>query len=405
MDASALRATTTELIGDRLQRLQTTAIGLVVVGAVLCGIGAVMNPRGFFPSYLSAYLLWFGITAGSLGLLMLHHVVGGGWGFVIRRFLEAAASQIVLIALLFLPILAGMSLFGLFPWADAGSSYPDIDHIRQIKGSYLNAPFFLGRAVAYFAILMFLTHRMLTWGAEQYERTDLANADRLNRWGAFGILVYVLTITFVSVDWIMSLTPEWTTSILGLLMTAAHALSAMSLMLILVGSLGGDDALVRRLPREYFRDLGNLTLAMVLMWAYLSFSQWVITYSGNMVEEVGWYLRRANGGWGIVSLGLIFVHFFAPFFILLVWSEGKRSPVLLARIAAWLLLARFIDLWWWVVPTSRPQIGISLADVGAPLLLGGIWLFCWARAVRDKPIVPLQDPRLQAHLGEVASHG
>jgi len=379
------------------------------IGAILCVAGVLMNPAegllGFFHAYLYAFIFWWGVTVGSLGLLMLHHVVGGGWGFTIRRHLKSAVSMLPLAAIPFLPVLAGLYGFGLYSWArpDMYSSDPHLAEILQVKGAYLNPTFFVGRAVVYFAIWMVLGRLMLTGGAVLYERDDPETANRLNVVGAFGILLYVLTVTFAIVDWVMSLTPGWNSSIFGLLTVASQGLASLALMLVLIAFLGGDLPLVRALP-AFFRDLGNLTLAAVMLWGYLSFSQYVITYSGNTTEEVTWYVQRAHGGWGWVSLLLIPFHFFLPFLVLLIWSEGKRTPALLARVAAGIIFMRLVDLWWWVTPTFRPQFGVSLADLGTPLLLGGIWLWAWAQNMKDKPIVPLHDPRLEAHLHEVVSH-
>jgi hypothetical protein len=173
-------------------------------------------------------------------------------------------------------------------------------------------------------------------------------------------------------------------------------------MMLLLGYLVGDQPLMDGIPSGYFRDLGNLMLAFVLLWAYMSFSQYLITYSGNTAEEITWYLDRRRGGWGIISLGLIVVHFLIPFLILLLGSNVKRSPVRLARVAGYLVLMRFVDVFWWVTPTFRDHLSISLADLGTPLLIGGIWLWLWAGQIKDQYLLPLHDPRLE---GALQGHG
>lgn len=398
MELNDLRVKTTDLMGPRLPALQSIAIGMAAVGLVLSGIGFVMNPKGFFPSYLYAYLFWVAVTVGSLGLLMLHHVVGGGWGFLIRRFLEAATRLIPVVAILFIPVIIGLVSFDLYEW-----THPHNDVVRA-KVGYLNVPFFLARTAGYFLIWWLLARFFNKAGATQDERADPEVHNRLNVVGAVGLIIYVLTITFMAVDWVMSLTPDWFSSIFGLLVVVSQALSTMALMMVLLGYLVGDKPLIGAVPSGYFRDFGNLMLAFVLLWAYMSFSQYLITYSGNTAEEVSWYLDRRRGGWGVISLSLIVVHFLFPFLVLLLGSNLKRSPRRLAGLAAFLVAMRFLDLFWWVTPTFRNHLSVSVADLGTPLLIGGIWLWLWAGQIKDRYLIPLHDPRLEGSLQGVAEH-
>jgi hypothetical protein len=398
MDLNQLRVKTTDLMGPRLPRLQSSALVIAAVGLVLSVVGFLMDQKGFFHSYLYAYLFWIGVTAGSLGLLMLHHVVGGGWSYLIRRFLEAGTRLILPMALLFIPIAIGLLFYDLYAW-----THPH-DGVVARKVAYLNVPFFLGRAVLYFLIWWGLAQFFNKWGATQDERADLRVSERLNVVGAAGLVIYVLVVTFMTVDWVMSLTPTWYSSIFALLVVVSHALATLSLMVLLTAHLLGDQPLLAEVPSGYFRDVGNLMLAFVLLWAYMSFSQYLITYSGNTAEEVTWYIDRRQGGWGFISLSLIVVHFLLPFLVLLLGSNIKRSPARLARVAAFIIGMRFLDLFWWVTPTFRDHLSISLADLGTPLLIGGIWLWLWAGQIRDRYLVPLHDPRLDGALQGVAEH-
>jgi hypothetical protein len=398
MELNDLRVKTTDVMGPRLPRLQSIAAGMAVVGVVLSVIGFFMDQKGFFHSYLYAYLFWIAVTAGSLGVLMLHHVVGGGWGYLIRRFLEAGTRLIPWMALLFIPVAIGLLSFGLYEW-----THVDNAMLRE-KRPYLNVPFFLGRTVAYFLIWWLLARFFNKWGAIQDERDDPQVFNRLNVMGGAGLVIYVLVATFMAVDWVQSLTPDWYSSIFGLLVVVSHALSTLALMILLLGYLVGDQPLLGEVPSGYFRDVGNLMLAFVLLWAYMSFSQYLITYSGNTAEEVSWYLDRRRGNWGIISLSLIVVHFLLPFLILLLGSNVKRSPRRLAGVAAYLVGMRFLDLFWWVIPTFRDHLSISVADLGTPLLIGGIWLWLWCGQIKDRYLVPLHDPRLEGGLQGVAEH-
>lgn len=411
MDNPNISGNTTELIGPQLTRLQSLAIGIGVAGAVLCGIGAVTDLPGFFNAYLYAYLFWAGVTTGSLALLLLHHTVGGGWGFIIRRMLESAVRLLPLVGILFIPVILPMVLnIPALHAAPGGWAHPGAtaDPVIHEKSGYLNVPFFIARTVFYFVIWFLFGRAMLNWGGTQYERSDVAISSKLNKWGAFGLLIYVLTITFAGVDWVMSLTPKWLSSIYGLLTVASQGLSTLSLMLVLLAYLAARTDFIERVPIRFFRDLGNLTLAFVMLWAYMSFSQLLITYSGNTAEEATWYVARARGGWGLISLALIPFHFGLPFAVLVVGSKLKDNPVRLARLAGYVIFMRFVDLFWWVIPTFRPTLLEGLANVsvyGTPLLLGGIWLYFWAAQMRDKEIVPVYDPRFIGSFQEVVEHG
>jgi hypothetical protein len=287
-----------------------------------------------------------------------------------------------------------LGLHALYAWTD-----PEVAHHAPVseKLGYLNVPFFLGRAVIYFVIWMLFAAVLNRLGNTQDERSDPRVTHRLNLISAGGMIVMVLTVTFAMVDWVMSLTPEWFSSIIGLLYVATFALSALAFHLILFYRLNGDRPELHQVPKKYFRDLGNLLLAMVMLWAYLSFSQFLIIYSGNIAEESGWYFRRQNGGWGVISLGLIPLHFALPFLVLLVGSGLKRSPRRLANVALFLILMRHLDLFWWVAPTFRTTLYFTPSDFGAPLLIGGIWLWLWAAQLKGRKVLPAYDPRLEGN--------
>jgi hypothetical protein len=279
------------------------------------------------------------------------------------------------------------------------------DPVLTAKHAYLNSTAFIIRTVIYFGILMLFAAAYNKWGAVFDERSDQAVFEKLNVVGGAGLVLYFLVITFVTVDWVMSIVPHWYSTIFGPLVVITQALSTLSLMIVLIASLVSDTPLLERAPSGYFRDLGNLTLAFVMLWGYMSFSQYVITYSGNTTEEIIWYVQRARNGWGIISIALIALHFFLPFFLLLVGSRIKREPRRLAKVAAYLILMRFLDIYWWVTPSFLPSIGIGAADLGAPLLIGGVWLFFWSREVRKRPLLPLFDPRLEGSLQGALEHG
>lgn len=412
MEENDLRATITEVAGPNIDRLRQYATGGIAFGAAMVGVGfAFGGLPTIFQSWLFAWMFWLGVTSGSMAFLMLHHAVGGGWGYVLRRFLEAATTPRVWLTVLAMGLVAFIPpLFLKMPVlyaAPGGWAHPDAasNLVIQAKEMWLNPVAFMVRLAIYFAVWTVWSTQLHTLGRVEDEREDAGVFKRLNYLGAGGIVMYVLTTTFAVVDFVMSLEPTWFSSIIGLLFVAAQALSTLALMLVLVWVLGEnrpifDPERMRHLKMPaYFRDLGNLMLATTMLWAYTSFSQYLITYSGNTLEEVGWYVHRNRGGWWILSSALVFLHFFFPFLVLLLGSKVKRTPSRLAQIAGFIIFMRFVDLLYWVVPTFRESITmLSPSDLGAPVLLGGIWLHQWVAGLSGKSLVPLHASRVVEHL-------
>jgi hypothetical protein len=371
---------------DRYQR------GALLAGAVagaVCVVGAFFDPRQFFFSYLYAFLFWLGLSLGSLALLMLHHKVVGLWGFAIQRPLEAASRLIPLLALLFVPILIGIPY--LYPWSHSATrSQPAIAE----KGAYLSLPFFVGRAVLYFAVWCLLAYLMSRWSTKLDETGDGRYVTRMARMSGPGLVIYGLTITFAAIDWAMSLEPEWYSTIFGLIFLTGQGVAAVSFAIIVTRFLSKGEPLSEIVSPKQFLDLGNLLLAFVMLWAYMSFSQFLIIWSGNLPEEAVWYAHRLRGGWGWVGVVLIVLHFFVPFFILLQRRSKQRAKAL-SIIAAGLLFFRFVDLFWVVAPAlHRRSFAIHWLDFVAPIAIGGFWLSAFVWQLKARPLIPAQDPRL-----------
>lgn len=390
-------AVSPDTVKPQLAKLQRFAIIAAGAGLVLSILGALGGLDKFFQAYLLSYLFWFGVTAGSIGLLMLHNTVGGGWGFVIRRSLEASSRVLPVLAILFIPVAisAFMGDKSIYEWAHKSAAD---DAIIQAKAAYLNPPFFVVRAAIYFAIWGIFTYFLNKWSRVLDDKEDPETLQKLNVMGAAGILIHVLLVTFMSVDWAMSLAPHWFSSIYGFLFVVGQALSTLALMNIINGTLGRSNPLLKAVPDRYFRDLGNLMMAAVLVWSYCSFSQYLIQYSGNIAEDVAWYTLRREGGWGIIGLMLVFLHFALPFAVLLS-SLMKTKPQNLAKIAGFIFFMRFVDLLYLTRPSFSDTLwgGLYIADLGLFLLLGGIWFWIWAEQMKKRPLLPLHDPRFSMH--------
>jgi hypothetical protein len=377
-----------------LNRLRQRGLIAGGVGLVLCLIGAFLDPAQFWQSYLLAYVFWLQVPLGCLAILMLHHLVGGHWGIVIRRFLETGAMTLPMMALLFVPLVFGLTR--LYSWTDPNTVAQS--ELLQHKSVYLNIPFFLARTVLYFVVWIGLAYGLNRWSLQQDQTGEPALAGRLRRLSALGLILYVLTTTFAAYDWLMSLEPEWYSSIYGVLFMVGQVLAAFAFAVIMLRWGSKRPPLVEQVSRFDFNDLGNFMLGFVMIWAYIAFSQFLIIWSANIPEEAIWYNHRSQGGWQWIGLLLILVHFALPF-LLLLSRRAKRQAPLMAALALLLIVMRLVDLFWLIAPAFHPTgLHIHWLDIVAPVALGGLWLAAFAWQLAGKPLLPRHDPRLQEAL-------
>jgi hypothetical protein len=384
-----------------LAGLQRRLLIAGAVGAAVSLVGALLNARQFFQSYLMAYMLCLGVTLGCLALGMVHQLSGGAWGVLIRRPIGAATRVLPIMTVLFLPVLAGMRT--LYPWTDA--TRVAADEVLQHKHLYLNVPFFLVRAAVYFGVWNLLTYLLNAWSLEQDRNPDPRLARRMQKLSAVGLLGYGLTITFASFDWLMSLEPHWFSTIYGVLIIGGQGLSAMALMIAVLVWLGRRPPLDRIVVPAHFHDLGNLMLAFVMLWAYFSFSQYLIIWAGNLPLEISWYQHRLQTGWRTVGVTLILFHFAVPFVVLLSRTV-KRAPDLLIRVAIGILVLRLIDLFWLIAPEFHENgLVVHWLDVVLPLSMGALWLAAFVWQLRGRAILPVHDPQFDEALGAIIERG
>ena len=348
-----------------------------------------------------AYMLCLGVTLGCLALGMVHQLSGGAWGVVLRRSIGAASRVLPVMTAMFLPIAIGMSL--LYPWTNA--DLVAHNELLQHKRLYLNTPFFLVRAAVYFAIWNALAYFLSAWSLEQDRSPDPRIASRMQRLSAGGLLCYGLTITFASFDWLMSLDPEWFSTMYGVLIIGGQGLASIAFLITIVAWLSRRPPLDRIVMPSHFHDLGNLMLAFVMLWAYFSFSQYLIIWAGNLPLEISWYQHRLDTSWRAVGVGLIVFHFAVPF-VLLLSRATKRERAAIVKVAAWILVVRVVDLFWLIAPAFHPQgVSVSWLDVVLPISLGAVWLGCFFRQLRGRPILPVHDPEFDEVLGPIIERG
>lgn len=385
---------------DRLQDLRRRAALIGGTALALSLAGAVLDPARFYQSWLLAYLFWIAIPLGAFGFVCLHNMSGGAWGFVIRRILESAAGTMPLVALLFLPVALGLG--HLYPWADPEAVAAS--ELLQHKAAYLNVPFFLARAALYLGL--WIGASSLVVGCSRRQDEGGPEVSRLTRrlqlMSGAGLPLYALTVSFAAIDWAMTLEPDWYSTVFGMLFVAGQGLATLAFAILALAWLHRYEPLAGIVRPSHFGDLGNLTLAFVMLWAYLSFSQYLIIWSGNLPEEILWYLHRSHGGWQLVGPLLMAFHFAVPF-VLLLSRERKRRARAVAGVAAWILVFRWVDLYWVVAPSFRPD-GLSLhwLDLTCLVAIGGLLGAVFLHKLASWPLLPENDPRMHQGLGHGA---
>jgi hypothetical protein len=384
---------------DDLVRLRGRSIVAGVIGLVLMAVGwTVYGLEAFLQSYLIGFIFWLGITMGSLALLMVQYLSGGAWGMVTRRIFEASTRTLPLMAVLFLPI--ALNLPVLYEWVrPEAAADPGI----QTKAAYLNTGFFFVRAALFFAIWGALAFFLNRWSREQDETAPRLPGPRDGRFRVLsgpGLVLYVVTLTFMSVDWIMSLEPHFYSTIFGILILGGQGLSTMAFTIVVLNALVRFRPMSAVVEATHFHDLGKLLLAFVMLWAYFNASQLIIIWSGNLPEEIPWYLERLYGPWEWVAWLVFLGHFVLPFGLLLS-RDLKRQPRLLAQLAVFVLVMRVVDLIWTIGPVFRHESTIHWLDFATVIGLGGLWAALFFTNLAGRALLPAHDPYFE----EAIAHG
>jgi hypothetical protein len=381
-------------------RMQRQSLLVCTAGIVVGAIGAAFSPEHLFRAYLVAWNFWLGIALGSLVLLMIQYLTGGAWGLLLRRIFEAAAGTLPLLAILFLPLVAGLPSLYVWTQPQVVADSPELIH----KAAYLNPVAFEIRAAIYLGLWSLLALLLNRWSSKQDRlgaAVDLSR--RCSTLSGPGLAICGVTITLASIDWIMSLEPQWYSTIFPPLYGTGQVLSGMAFAVAVVMMLADRPPLVGIIHAQQQRDLGNLLLAFVMMWAYLSFSQFLIIWAENLPEEIPWYLHRIEGGWQWIAMALVLFQFAAPF-LLLLSRESKDISQRLAGIALVALAMRFVDLYWWVEAAYPGGMSFYwLIDLAAMAALGGIWTWCFIWQLKRRALLPTGDPYLAEYLPEVAT--
>ncbi len=366
---------------QRIDGISRRALTFGAVGVLALVAGLFLSREQFFRAYLVAFVFWSGIGLGCTGILLLHNVTGGAWGVGTRRLLESGARTVPWLALLFIPVILGLK--DLYMWARPEVMAHDL--LLQKKALYLNVPFFLGRSAFYFLVWSFVALRVSHLSLSCDEKPSKEDARKLRLTSGSGLALYVMTVTFASVDWVMSLDPHWFSTIFGALFMVGQVLSAFAFIIPVTILLSREKPMNEVVTPGTVYDLGNLLLAFVMLWAYLAFSQFLIIYAGNLPEEIPWYLERLKGGWKPLALGIIFLHFVFPF-MMLVSRATKRNAGMLLPVAVLVVVMRIVETYWVVIPSgeSHAPFGVQWVAVAALVGLGGLWIGMFLRELKNR---------------------
>ncbi len=377
---------------------QKRALIVGVVFAIGSIIGWVLEADQFYRSYLLGYMWCLELTLGSLGMVMLYHLTGGAWGTPIRRIFEAGMSNVWLMLVLFIPVAVGVH--HLYPWTRP-EYVAHSAHVQRITAQYLNLKFWFFRAALYFlasGLLVVMLKKM----SRRQDREDVILDNTLRGISAPGLLIYLFVTLFLYIDWIMSITPNWSSMIYSLIFNAGHGLAAISMAVILAAALVRYEPMRDIIKPDQFLDHGKIMLTFIMLWGWWTYAQWIIFWSGNLPDEISWYVARTRGGWEYWGFALIMVYFCIPFALLLSRSF-KSNPRHLMKLAVWTLLARYVDLYWFIMPGFPDREGhfhYSWLDAVVPIALAGFWFSLMLRTLAKYPLLAVHDDHVKIILEE-----
>jgi hypothetical protein len=399
---------------EDVKRWRSIALGIGGIGSLVV-LGAALVVPGLreqaLRSWLLGFIFWGGIGIGSIGILLLQYLTGGAWGVVSRRVLEAGARTLPVIFVLFIPLAIGVATASVYNWTHLS---PD-EYIVQHRGWYMTPWGWIGRSVIYFILLGVMVWYLNRSSVDQDNAATAEDAAKYliqaSRFSGPTMVFFALIVTFAAVDWVMMLDPHFFSTIYGMLFIAGWALSCFCFVVLVLAALVDKAPMDRVLGKRHFHDLGKLMLALVMVWAYFNFSQFLIIWSGNIPEETKWFLPRMKGIWGWIGVVLIFFHFAFPFLVLL-QQDFKRKARWLATLAIFILIMRAVDMLYLIGPNPRISDGpgahasfeLSFLDLIGPIAVGGIWLWAFFTQLIKRPLAPFNDPYFEPAIEHGKGH-
>jgi hypothetical protein len=391
---------------SHLKSLRVKAGVVGAIGVALTVVGAFIDTTQFFRSYLWAYVFWLGITIGCMSWLMVQYLSGGAWGVMSRRICEAASKIFPLWLVLFIPLIIGIPFLYGQPIGQPGASWANAAAVKANavlthRAPYLNTTFWIIRGFVFlggWTLISFLLNR---WSDREDRENTTVPRETMAKISAPGLIFTAFAVTFMSTDWVLSVNPTWYSTMFGLLFIAGEALSSMAFIIMVLVMLSKYPPMSEFLTKRHMHDLGKLLLATTMLFAYFSFSQFLITWAGNLPDEITWYKHRLAGGWSVMGTVLVFLHFALPFCLLLS-QDLKKDFKAIRAVAILVLVARCAGVFWETVPEFFPdQLHVSWLDFTAPIGLGGIFVALFLTNLMKRPLIPPKNPNLE----EALAHG
>lgn len=371
-----------------VSQCQWRALVAGVAALVVCAAAGLLFDRAaFFRAYLAAYIFFLGLSLGSMAILLIYHLTGGGWGFLIRRILEAQINTLPLLAILFIPLALGTR--DLYLWAQPAAVAAD--ERLQEQQFYLNEPFFWIRAAIYFSAWLLIKICLSSWSRAEERTGDRRITRRVERSSGLFLVLYGLTLHFSAFDWVQSLESTFHSTIFPPIVATGQILSAYAFSLIIFYWLVALSPQGGVISTKALNDLGNLLLSFLIIWGYLVWFQYMLIWIGNLPADIRWYLLRTSGGWQWVTAAFVGLGFVVPFFLLL-FRSVKRSPRRLAATAIPILCLQLVYAYYEVMPAFP---GTALAshwiDFLTPIAIGGIWFADFLYQLQRFPLLPERD--------------
>jgi hypothetical protein len=371
-------------------------LGLAIVGALGCVYTAFVDKTQFAYSYLTAFVFFICLSLGGLLFVLLQHLTRAGWSVVVRRIAENIASNLQWMWILAVPLIIALFFTDLFHWSHAEAV--EHDPILHAKAGYFNKVFFLARATLFFGIWFLLSRYFLKKSVEQDKTGDKNLTLMMQKWATVGMILYVLTETFFSFDWVMSLYPHWFSTIFGVYFFCCSAVGIFSLMIIIAVLLRRNGFLRDMITVEHYHDLGKLLFGFNMFWAYIAFCQFLLIWYGNLGEETPFFHMRAAGSWKALSVAIPFIHFVIPFFFMISRNVKRNIPALTVS-AVWLFIVNYIDIYWLIMPNYHQEgIRYGIGDISSMCFVGGLYFYFLLRQMEKSPLIPEKDPRLSESL-------
>lgn len=370
-------------------------LGIASIALAFVTVGD--DHKQFWYSYLTSFMFWLSLGLGALFFVIIHHVTRAGWSTVVRRVAENFMIALPVLGLLALPILFGGMDDLYHVWVHPGET----DLFVQAKTGFLNTDSFTIRVIGYIAVWTLFAVFFYGTSLKQDKTGDPKLSHRMRRFAPIALVLFSLTITFASIDFMMSLDPHWYSTIFGVVYFGGSAMMAYAALALASMALQKTGLLKSAITTEHYHDFGKMAFGFMVFWSYVAFSQFMLIWYSNIPEETIWYYYRSSGGWEIVAATLFLLHFVVPFFFLMS-RHIKRRNLTLAIAAVILLLAHYVDLFWIIQPTmhqhDEPHFTMHIADLLALIGIGGIVLAVFSWRVAAAPAAPLKDPRLAESL-------